>query len=589
MSFQKFKEKVNAFELKLREIQVSTKNHVSNFKQNHPYATRFIDECLPLIPSPFNLFAQIIWSGSNATDEDKSEEILSYLKKIVNSNEENYEKIIEAISPLSEGIKEIVQTGAKQDTLVYVKATVDEMKEKINYLVQVNDQKYYKERKRPDHYRDEVKDFVGRDNYITKIITLLQEYQNPIVISGMGGMGKTALAIKCIRTYEENLDTVIPIYFQTERKYEQVLLGIWKHLELKIDEFKGDDEETTDSIYKALAKIPKPLLFIDNYETVTDSTTDTDTDSTTATDNQKIHIFLQGVPKNVLILATSRRNQNHFKKEEIIDLKKMTPDEGVQLFIDEANIPEPSDDVLEMIREIVISTDALPLTIAIIAGNVGHVDAGGIKQSIESFNVNTKNLRKGGRLLSLQNCFEYSYSRLDIQLQKKFPLLCYFHSPFNQESSEFVFSLTSDEVQELHNRNLIQNYNKHNEKLIDKKYFFYHIHPAIREFLKEKTKSKKISMKKTHKEKLCNFYADFIDDVTKTIDNDENDEILNIFLILSEGKNNEIETVADFSKQFFTKKKQASLLSKLGTIYQKLEILDKSISYIQKAHSFHCR
>ena len=128
---------------------------------------------------------------------------------------------------------------------------------------------------KPSLFRGEKSFFVGRKEYINKIRAEIKIPSSRVCIVGPGGSGKSQLAFKAIHQYEKEglFDLVIPIYFSNvaSMSFSDFLLNIAKSLfdinDIQVFE-KMDIESRKIKINSSLSQRKHPLLFLDNYETV---------------------------------------------------------------------------------------------------------------------------------------------------------------------------------------------------------------------------------------------------------------------------------------------------------------------------------
>lgn len=117
------------------------------------------------------------------------------------------------------------------------------------------------------------KTFVGRDEYIDKI---KEKFNKSKIVSiiGIGGTGKTQLAYKALHKYQEEglFDIVIPIYFgKGIPSFSGFLTDIAQKLEIPIQEFDKHNLDNKKVItYNELKKRKNPLLYLDNYEAISE-------------------------------------------------------------------------------------------------------------------------------------------------------------------------------------------------------------------------------------------------------------------------------------------------------------------------------
>jgi len=361
-------------------------------------------------------------------------------------------------------------------------------------------------------FKGEKSFFVGRGEYINKIIKeKIVIPSSRVCIVGPGGYGKSQLAFKTIHEYEKEwlFDLVVPLYFSdvAYMSFSDFLLNIDKSfLDVnQIGDFeKLDIEQRKTVIYNFLLQRKHPLLFLDNYETV--SYILNDKKQTTFTeyldDARNISYFLNNtLPSNTSILVSSRERNNNFgNKKKRIDLEGLHEQESLELFSNltkdgylrkmENIIKDPV--AKSAIEKIFKMTGGHPLSIEIIAKNTSSIHQ--INQMADTLgleNINPNEPDK--RLRSLEACFDYTISRLPEEIRKLLYYLTIFKSPFPINVSEKVFNEGTNSIVELYHKSLLLQIKSETSfgDINNSEYWLYCIHPIIRNYL-EKTIEKAI-------------------------------------------------------------------------------------------------
>jgi hypothetical protein len=176
--------------------------------------------------------------------------------------------------------------------------------------------------------------FVGREEYMDKTIreALTVKTGSRVSIVGAGGEGKTQLAYKAMHQYinEGKFDVVIPVYFSKGLIPFGTFLS--KLAEGLGKEFLVEFVEAQRQIIRSeLSKRQNPLLYLDNYETI--SYDINNKDKKPPEDAIKINYFLNNnIPHNTSILLTSREVKNNIRETTIL-LKGLEKDKGKELLV----------------------------------------------------------------------------------------------------------------------------------------------------------------------------------------------------------------------------------------------------------------
>jgi GTPase SAR1 family protein len=143
---------------------------------------------------------------------------------------------------------------------------------------------------------------------------------------GEGGIGKTSVSIKLVRQAENSYDITIPVNMKKDMDYQDFLLEVAKFTDLPIVNNLQPDE-LENLIREIFAKVGQILLWVDNYENVADFI-----DTAPNSNLLSIHSFLETLPNNVTIILNSR-NRSNLEEETIVDIKGLSPEDGMKLFV----------------------------------------------------------------------------------------------------------------------------------------------------------------------------------------------------------------------------------------------------------------
>jgi LuxR family transcriptional regulator, glucitol operon activator len=380
------------------------------------------------------------------------DELLEKARDIANALEENGSEILSFLEKIENDPEKFIQS-IPSEFYVEVKQSIP-LKIPNNLPV-------------PDYEHDG--GFIGRENDIKKIAELLQgDLHRVITITGAGGVGKTATALKVIQkviesnptcfdgivflSAKENKLSLVGIedFEPTLKNYDELLDTILKVLmgydsEVLSIESKENEINALFDLYKRV------LIVIDNLETVTDD---------------RIKDFILDSHKNLKILITSRKGLGQV--ERIYELNQLNPHEAILLFrqiAKEKKLITLSRLDNEIILKYVNKVACFPLAIKWLIGNVAlGKDINAIIDSILGENSDIAKF-----------CFEHIYSNLSENSKK---LLCSFslsEAPMQAGVIKYISDLNQydfeDSISELILVSLVmQEQNKNNTDKIGTKY-----------------------------------------------------------------------------------------------------------------------
>jgi len=216
--------------------------------------------------------------------------------------------------------------------------------------------------------RPDYRQFIGREQYIDDILAKLRQRFFIVSIDGIGGVGKTALALeiahRCLQ--DRFFDAVIWV---SAKKKRLILTGIddivpsltnYETLINSILDVLGFGTSTSASLKEKEEKVngllrkAKCLLVVDNLEAVED---------------ERIFEFFKDLPEPSKALITSRKRLGEV--ERIVRLKEMSFDEAKRLILMDAS-DKSADQLLnandKILRSIYDVTGGIPLAIRWVVG-----------------------------------------------------------------------------------------------------------------------------------------------------------------------------------------------------------------------------
>ena len=262
-------------------------------------------------------------------------------------------------------------------------------------------------------------------------------------------------------------------------------------------------EDRKSIVRDALSRKSHPLIFVDNYETISYELNDKLKESSQSAID--INNFLNdNIPNNTSILLTSREKNNRLH-EELIDLEGLSESESKDLFTGSVApdqlLRNPKNEVKELIQNILKKTGGHPLSIELIAKNISNVEElEEISERLGSGLVDRTASEE--RFKSLEACFDYTLSKLDEALRELLPKLTIFKSPFHISAAVEIFGVQRLDILNLYNRSLLTRIESENPD-----YLLYSIHSSLRSYL-QNISDKNLELE--YGEAFSRYYLDFL-------------------------------------------------------------------------------
>jgi predicted ATPase/DNA-binding SARP family transcriptional activator/TolA-binding protein len=316
---------------------------------------------------------------------------------------------------------------------------------------------------------------VGRTGEIAAIVkTLLAPHTRLVTLTGIGGIGKTRVAMAVAQQLNGRLcDGVIFISLIGIEQPEGLASAVADALGIDI-QLPANKKQTIDEIVANHLRERECLLVLDNYEPLLNHPAAT----------RLVELLLQRAP-DVYVLITSRESLQLYE-ETVIALDGLQSD-ATTLFIQHAarirGTPLP-DNAAEQIDRICNLLVGVPLAVELAAGQTRTQTvatiADKIEETLDGLQTTLRNLPPRQR--SLRAAFDYSWRLLSKHQQLHLTQLALFVSDFDSKAAQAV-GVTEGELGDLVAKSLLQS-NLNNR---------YALHPLIREFADEKLEGERRS------------------------------------------------------------------------------------------------
>jgi tetratricopeptide (TPR) repeat protein len=473
--------------------------------------------------------------------------------------------------------------------------------------------------------------FVGRKDYLdNKIKNALKEPGSRVSIVGPGGSGKSQLAFKSLHQYYENdkiIDLIVPIYlyvitsttsddhsagnrsnndkipvltfkkFLNEIGSELIKQGFLKISKQEFEELSIEDGKS--QINEVFDNRVHPLLYCDNFETLSSVLEDYKGEQ----DIKEIFNFLNNdFSQNASILITSRNRRNFLVGEQIIDLKGLKVEEGVDLFIKYSpTYKNHFEDKKELIETIVTKTGGHPLSLQILANSYEGGGSRELEIISQTLGIERENpFEPEIRLQTLHRSFQYSIDKLDPALKNLLPSLTILFSPFLSEAVNRIFireqkkeyaqnseKKYKDPLLKLYSKSLLERMEEDEfGSFINDKFWLYSIHPALRTYLEHKYNNFIKNIEKEYILDFCYYFYYLIIEIYNALGKDDHKNFIHIFKQITKSEISDFDRSIDFFKkaeQHELKNFALSIASYLGIIDHNLGNYDKSLEYHKKA------
>jgi tetratricopeptide (TPR) repeat protein len=344
--------------------------------------------------------------------------------------------------------------------------------------------------------------FVGREQEIETILGSLDPASRTFIVAieGLGGVGKTSLAIEvAYQCMEQELFAAIvwvtakefiltPSGVETQTPDIQALKDIFSAIGevLNYSTIGNNPLEEQNKISYGLLSKQTTLLLIDNFETLS------------LPEREEIISFLRKTPVTVKSIITSRERISEGHR---IQLKGLLNEESKTL-LEWVASQHANRLTNEHIDKIIKVTGGLPLAMLWVEAQVSTSGAS-VNQVIER-------LEFASDLPILQFCFERSWGLLEIKAQQILIALALHIDPATRTALTYIVKAReSDEYDSALSSILQLSLVVHNQEL-DR----FYLHPLTRRFVLTKAKQSKAFVRKTNQQ-MAQYYLDLVQEQGK--------------------------------------------------------------------------
>jgi predicted ATPase/DNA-binding SARP family transcriptional activator len=266
--------------------------------------------------------------------------------------------------------------------------------------------------------------FVNHDTELAQVIAALAE--GPLVtLTGVGGVGKTRLALEIARREEERFAEGVRIVELAPLDHGAAV-GHTVAAAVGLLHLQGPD--ITESVIEYL-RSREVLLVIDNCEHLVEAAAE----------------MIEGIVchcARVSVLATSRQSLD-IEGERIVMVPPLPVADATQLFADRARASRPDFDLGHQpagaVAEICRRVDCLPLGIELAAARMRLMSSLDMVRRLDQMHLVRGRVRGAlPRQQSLTSTIDWSYQLLTAPEQALFIRLCVFAGGFNLEAAHYV-------------------------------------------------------------------------------------------------------------------------------------------------------
>ena len=304
--------------------------------------------------------------------------------------------------------------------------------------------------------------FVGRNEILNDIKINLSE-NSVLILGGMGGIGKSVLAIEYAHKYKYKYPDGV-LWAKLDTANSMSVLSTFAHSYGEdVNQFR--DISSRSQVVRSLLSNKRILIILDNV-----------------TQNEQIEYLVPNNNRNHLIITSRVKHYKSISNAKIIDVEKFTEEEAYLVFEKKLGSGYSKKNKKILIK-LSNRVNRLPLAVDLLAERFIYLKNLDVKKSESLFNSSVANGWDGNGK-SIQELFESSFSILSSKEKKVFVSTAAFEgSSFSYETVAYINKfdeiLTIGILEKLCEISLLQKADYGNR---------YKIHPLTHEFVKSKLK-----------------------------------------------------------------------------------------------------
>jgi len=277
--------------------------------------------------------------------------------------------------------------------------------------------------------------FIGREAEVDRIVEVCQSGSSLLTLQGPGGVGKTQLAIQAAYHMSERFTG--GLWFVDLSEATTLMDIVVKTADkLSIPLVETDAASGIEVIANALKLLEHNLFVFDNFEQIIHLAP--------KTIGYWSGISMQKNPTNVFIVTSQMRLG--IRGESIVVIQPLSENDGVFFLQQRLNalghMREWTDSELQLLKEIVVALDGLPLALEMIASRLRLFTIEQIHERLQQRFKLLQDRNRDGRHTSIYNAIEWSWSLLSDAEQSVLRQLSCFRDGFLIDDAEAIVDIS---------------------------------------------------------------------------------------------------------------------------------------------------